>query len=91
MKTILLSLPIALFLACPAGAYETFIPTGPGYSTDVDSVPEINSDIDQLKAGADIIESDIYRRAREEHQNDSYLKRFFSEPENAGSDFSVDY
>ncbi len=72
-------------------AEENFVPTGPGYSTEIDSVADINSVRDKLNAGADVIESDIYRRAREAQQNDSYIRRFFSEPENSGSDFSIDY
>jgi hypothetical protein len=91
MKRLLLTAMLSLPLPGLAMAEENFVPTGPGYSTEIDSVADINSARDKLNAGTDVIESDIYRRARENQQRDSYLRRFFSDTENSGSDFSIDY
>ncbi len=89
-KTVLL-VSLLFVLAGPVMAYENFIPSGQGYSTEVDSVAEIDSARDKLNAQTDIIESDIYRKAREEQLKDSYMRRFFSEHEGSGSNFNIDY
>jgi hypothetical protein len=91
MKVLLASAILTACVAMQASAAENFIPTGPGYSTAIDSLAELNSERDQITLGADIIETDIYQRAREAQQRDSHLRRFFSEQENSGSDFSIDY
>jgi hypothetical protein len=91
MKYLLLIATMILPTSGLVMADENFVPTGPGYSTEIDSVAEINSVRDKLNARTDIIESDIYRRAREQQLRDSYIRRFFSDTENSGSDFSIDY
>ncbi len=91
MKTVVLTIAIVVGLTCSASAYENFIPLGTGYSTEVDSLAEINSDRDKVIVQADIFETDLYRRAREEKLRESYIGRTFSDPETSGSDFSIDY
>jgi hypothetical protein len=90
MKRLLLCAILPL-MATAAIAEENFLPTGPGYSTEIDSIPEISSAKDKLNAGTDVIESDLYRRAREAQLSDSYMRRFFSESESSGADFTIDY
>jgi hypothetical protein len=68
----------------PAHAYESFIPLGTGYSTNVSELPSLNSDSQSLSAQTDIYETEIYRRALEERKHKSAIKQFFS-----GSDFST--
>jgi hypothetical protein len=91
MKRALIALTITVATTTSALAYENYIPSGTGYSPEIDAIPELNSDRDQLNAATDAIETEIYRRAYEKQVNDSYIRRFFSDTENSGSDFSIDY
>ena len=68
----------------PAHAYESFIPLGTGYSTNVGELPSLNSDAQSLSAQTDIYETEIYRKALEQRNHNSAIKRFFS-----NSDFST--
>ncbi len=79
MKRLLMIAFLPLITATIAVAEENFLPSGPGYSTEIDSVPDIASVKDKLNAKADVIESDLYRRAREAQLSNSYMRRFFSE------------
>jgi hypothetical protein len=91
MKTSFVALALPLIFAGPTLAYENFIPSGAGYSSEISSIPELNSSRDKVNAAADLIESDLFRKAKEAQVKDSYIRRFFSESENGGSDFSIDY
>jgi hypothetical protein len=91
MKSLVLILVLPLAFATQGVAYENFIPSGTGYSSEIDSIPELNSDRDKINAGTDLIESDLFRKARDAQVKDSYIRRFFSESESGGSDFSIDY
>ncbi len=91
MKRLLMIAFLPMITATIAVAEENFLPSGPGYSTEIDSVPDIASVKDKLNARADVIESDLYRRAREAQLSNSYMRRFFSESESSGADFSIDY
>jgi hypothetical protein len=68
----------------PAHAYESFIPLGTGYSTQVSEIPALNSDAQSLATQTDIYETEIYRRALEQRMHNSAIKKFFS-----NSDFST--
>lgn len=80
-----------ILLAGSASAYENFIPLGTGFSTDIDSVPALGTARESLSAQSDIIETDIYRRSFEAQQRDSRFRRFFSDAESSGVDYSIDY
>ncbi len=75
----------------PASAYETFIPLGTGYSTDIDSVPSFDSQRGEIIQQSDIIETEIYLQKRKEQEADSRFNRFFSDTEISGADNSIDY
>jgi hypothetical protein len=68
----------------PALAYESFIPLGTGYSTNVSELPSLNSDAESLAAQTDVYETEIYRRALEQRNQNGALRRFFT-----NSDFST--
>jgi hypothetical protein len=74
-----------------AQAYEKFIPMGTGYSTEVSSLPTLNSDADALINQSDVYETELYYKQLEAKKRDSYMQRFMFGTENSGSDFSVDY
>jgi hypothetical protein len=84
---------VALFIGMvsPVSAYENFIPLGTGYSSEVDSVPELNTKRDKVSIEADIIESEIYRKERDSKARESFFRRFVSDHELTGSDYSIDY
>jgi hypothetical protein len=65
-------------------AYESFIPLGTGYSTNVSELPALDSDAQSLATQTDIYETEIYRRALEQRMHNSAIKKFFS-----NSDFST--
>jgi hypothetical protein len=67
-----------------AHGYESFIPLGTGYSTNVSELPAFNSRAQSLAAQTDIYETELYRRALEERKHKSAIKQFFS-----NSDFST--
>ena len=91
MRKFGLMLGLACVLATPAYAYENFIPLGTGYSTEIDSIPDLNSKRDVVNLQTDIIETEIYRKERENKVRDSFLNRFVSDTESSGSDYSIDY
>jgi hypothetical protein len=74
-----------------AAAYENYVPLGTGYSTEIDSVAELNTTRDKVTVQSDIIETELYWKERENRIRDSHMNRFFSETESSGSDFSIDY
>lgn len=74
-----------------AQAFENFIPTGAGYSTNVSSLPALNSAAEAVDTQSDIYETELYNRQLEARRRESYLQRFMSNSETAGSDFSIDY
>ena len=74
-----------------AQAFENFIPTGTGYSTNVSSLPALNSEAEALNTQSDIYETELYNKQLEARRRESYLQRFMSNSETAGSDFSIDY
>ncbi len=89
--SLVLACSLLLVLANPAAAYETFIPLGTGYSTDVSSVPEFDSQRGEINQQADIFETEIYLRRRNAAVRDSYMNRFSSDPEVSGGDYNIDY
>jgi hypothetical protein len=74
-----------------AQAYEKFIPLGAGYSTDVSTLPPINSDDQAITVQSDVFETELYNKQLEDKRRDSYLQRFMFGTENPGADFSIDY
>ncbi len=84
LKQILLVGAVVCGSFAPALAYENFIPLGTGYSTKVSELPAVNSDAQSLAVQTDIYETEIYRRALEQRNHNSAIKRFFS-----NSDFST--
>jgi hypothetical protein len=74
-----------------AQAFDKFIPLGAGYSTEVSSLPELNSDSQALINQSDIYETEIYNKQLDQQRHNSYIKHFFNDVNRASSDFSVDY
>ncbi len=77
--------------ATGAFAFENFIPTGTGYSTDVTTLPEFNSDKSQINQQTDIYETEIYRKKRKYAVDDSNLRRFFSQNDPTKMGGQIDY
>jgi len=75
----------------PAQAYENFIPLGTGYSSEVDSLPDFDSDASATIARTDIYETELYFKARKEIEADSFFRRFQSDNELQGGDTFIDY
>lgn len=82
---------MVLGFAMPALAYENFIPSGTGYSPEVDSLPAFDSEAGQITVQADIYETENYRRRLEEAERDSKFRQFFSDANSTGSDTFIDY
>jgi hypothetical protein len=88
-------LTIMAFLAAtvaahvPAMAFENFIPAGTGYSTEITTLPDFNSDQSDVNQQADIYETEIYRKKRKYAEDDAALRRFFSQndPTSIGGKF----
>jgi hypothetical protein len=92
MRRLLVIAPALMVLGFPhASAFETFIPMGTGYSTEISEVPAFDSSRGRVNQEADIIETEIYRRQREAQMRDSRMSRFKSDPEVSGGDDSIDY
>ena len=77
--------------ALPAAAYETFIPSGTGYSTEVDSLPALDGELGQAISQTDIYETELNRKAREDAEFDSKLRRFFIDSKAPSGDTFIDY
>jgi hypothetical protein len=75
----------------PATAYETFIPTGTGYSTEVDSLPALDGELGQAISQADVYETELNRKAKEDAEFDSKMRRFFIDSSTPGGDTFIDY
>jgi hypothetical protein len=88
---IIVGLIAILMTGTAARAYDTFIPMGAGYSTEVSSIPALNSDEEKVISQTDLYETELYAKQRAEREHDSYINRFFSNSETSGSDFSIDY
>jgi hypothetical protein len=92
LKTVwLAALALGAFIVAPAMAYENYIPLGPGYSPQVDSVPGFDTDAGQISLQSDIYESELYRLQRKEAEDDTRFRRFFSDAESTGSENQIDY
>ena len=74
-----------------AWAFENFIPAGTGYSTEITTLPEFNSDQSQINQQADIYETEIYRKKRKYAEDDARLRRFFSQNDPTKLGGKVDY
>lgn len=78
----------------PAGsafAYENFIPLGTGYSTEIDSLPNFESDRGQVSVTTDVLETEVYRKNREAAEMDSQFRMFQSGNEIEGGSTFIDY
>jgi hypothetical protein len=75
----------------PALAFENFIPAGTGYSTEITTLPEFNSEQSQINQQADIYETEIYRKKRKYAEDDTNLRRFFSQNDPTSIGGKVDY
>ena len=82
---------LAAFQATPALAYENFIPLGTGYSSNVDALPAFDSEAGQVIRKTDVYETELYMIGRKRVEDESRMRRFFSESESTGSDTSIDY
>ena len=72
-------------------AYENFIPLGTGYSADIDSLPNFESDAADLAVKSDVYETELYHKGRKAAEADSFFRRFQSDTELEGGDTSIDY
>ncbi|QIG50997.1 hypothetical protein G5V57_26665 [Nordella sp. HKS 07] len=91
MRRTILSIAFAGAIFGPALAVENFIPGGHTYSPENIPLPRLNSERDDVNKQADIIQSDIYTKQREQKLIDSQFRRFMSEQELHGDDFTLDY
>lgn len=89
--TVFASAVLVLGLNVQARAYEHFIPLGAGYSTEVSSLPALNSTAEAVTVQTDIYETEIYNRQLEQHRRDSYLQHSFSDSISAGPDNALNY
>lgn len=90
-SVVLVAVAMVLNFSAPASAYENFIPSGTGYSTEVDSLPTFDSEAGQINVQADIYETENYRRRLEDAERDSKFRQFFSDANSTGSDSFIDY
>ncbi len=74
-----------------AWAYENYIPLGTGYSSNVDSLPEFDSDAGQIARKTDSYETELYLKNRKQAEDESRLREFFSDRNSTGSDGGIDY
>jgi hypothetical protein len=72
-------------------AAENFVPKGHLYTPDDPSLPDLNSDADDLNNVTDVYESELFVLKRDRKIFDSQLNRFFSDQELPGGDLSPDY
>jgi hypothetical protein len=91
MRGLILEVAFVSLFVVAASAAENFIPGGHTYSPERSNLPELNSPQDQINLGADLIESEIYNKQREQKQFDSQLRRFTDEQELPGADYNIDY
>jgi hypothetical protein len=82
---------LCLGLSGNAIAYENFIPLGTGYSSNVDSVPEFDSEAGVVASESDVYETELYKRQRKQIEEESRFKQFFSNTESTGADSYIDY
>ena len=82
---------VAVSLSSAAMAYENYIPLGTGYSTNVDSLPTFDSNAGEISSKTDIYETEIYMLNRKKAEQDSQLRRFFSDSESTVLDRNIDY
>jgi hypothetical protein len=83
---------LALVLSgASALAYENYIPLGTGYSPNVESLPEFQSDQGRVSQQSDIYETELYMRGRKQVEDDSRFRQFFSDTESTGADTYIDY
>jgi hypothetical protein len=83
---------LAFFAAiASAQAFENFIPAGTGYSTEIATLPDFNSDQSQINQQTDIYETEIYRKKRKYAEDDATLRRFFSQNDPTSIGGKVDY
>lgn len=78
-------------LSGSAQAFENFIPAGTGYSTEIITLPDLNSDQSKLNQQTDVYETEIYRKQRKSAEDDAKLRRFFSQNNSTSLGGSVDY
>jgi hypothetical protein len=86
-------LTVVALLAAPVGAlaYENYIPLGTGYAPNVDTLPELGTDLSNAIGQADIYETELYRVQRRQIEEESRLKSFFSDSGSTGSGDQIDY
>jgi hypothetical protein len=95
MKMRILKVILVVFASVAASpatfAYENYLPLGTGYSSNVDSLPNFDSEAGQINQQADVYETEIYMRGRKRVEDDSRMRSFFSDAESTGSDSNIDY
>ena len=91
MRRLILEVAFVSLFVVTATAAENFIPGGHTYSPERSSLPALNSPQDQINLGADLIESEIYRKQREQKQFESQMRRFTDEQILPGADYNIDY
>jgi hypothetical protein len=91
MRKYVIAVAILAGLSGSALAFENFIPMGTGYSSDVDSLAQFDSDAADTREKADIYETELYFKGRSEIEADSFFRRFQSDNEIQGGDTFIDY
>jgi hypothetical protein len=95
MRTFVVSglLLVAAIAAMPgaAMAYENFIPMGTGYSTEVDSLAGFDTDRGQISVTTDVLETEVWRKNRDDAELDSRLRVFQSGNEVDSDSTFIDY
>jgi hypothetical protein len=91
MRRLIVGMVALAGFVAPALAYENFIPLGTGYSSEVDSLPDFESEQSRINAQADLYETELYWQGRRDIEADSAFRRFQSDSELVGGDVSIDY
>jgi hypothetical protein len=90
LKSVLFAGAVLCTSCLPAMAYENFIPLGTGYSTDVSTIPALDSDAQSVTTQTDIYETELYRKHLDDQKNFSHLRRFLQNSDSSSTE-SVDY
>jgi hypothetical protein len=74
-----------------AFAYENYIPLGTGYSSNVESLPQFDTEAGEISRKTDVYETELYLLNKKRAEQDSRLQNFFSRSDSNGVDNGIDY
>ena len=82
---------VGLLGAAPAYAFETFLPTGMGYSTSNAKLSQLSARDRSIISQTDIYETDIYQRQLHARQLDARMRAFSSDRNSDGISPPINY